>query len=171
MSDLFYDRQEYLEAKKNIPQDILNIAINVDHEHEFFRIIGTILEELESEVRQLDCAVTVRQSVTDALVGLEEDSRTISWWSNYYFIGQEPDSFAKELFWLSSQHGQFFLHQLEELIDGKAESGESCLTIDLVWDYGETFLISILKKYLSSQGYEVKFTGVKHADMSMTIKW
>jgi hypothetical protein len=72
---------------------------------------------------------------------------------------------------LSSPHGQIFLQQLTDRLEGAAESGESCLTIGLVWGYGETFLISILKKYLSSQGYEVEFKDSKNADMSMTIKW
>jgi len=171
MSDFIFDRKEYTQVRSQITQDILDIAIDVDKEHDLFDITEALLDELESESRQLKRAAEVCETVKNELICLPKGSRTISWWTKYYFPVARPESFAKELFWLSSPHGQIFLQQLTDRLEGAAESGESCLTIGLVWGYGETFLISILKKYLSSQGYEVEFKDSKSADMSMTIKW
>lgn len=178
LSDLFPTRESYVIARKSLSSDVFDIAIDVDTETEFFHIVGEIWGELDLDEYLKGVEVGLKQEakqfsalLIDELKGVEKSSIAISWWSSYYVRQTEPKNFSEELFWLSSEHGQLFISQLDERITWAAEEGEGSLAITAMEGYGETLMVPVLTKYLASLGYKTECVDTNDGDVSIKISW
>ena len=178
ISDLFHTRADHHSALEVLDDEVFEIVMSPNRERELSEIVDSIFIDLEVDVRL--------QGVEDRLLmeadGLSSElikslclhdlaTCTVSWWHAYLIRCENPESLAQELWWLSADHGQLFLHQLEERIESATDDGKNTLTVTAYEGYGEVAMVPILRKYLEYMGYEVETNELENKSFSIKISW
>lgn len=178
ISDLFHTRADHHSALEVLDDEVFEIVMSPNREKQLFEVVDSIFIDLDVEVHL--------QGVEDRLIGEADGlaselikslclhdvgTSTVSWWHAYLIRSEDPDSLAQELWWLSSDHGQLFLNQLEELIERATHDGKDTLTVTAVNGYGEVKMIPILRKYLNYMGYQVETNELANKNFSIKITW
>jgi hypothetical protein len=178
IADLFFDRQEYVERRSKLGMNICNLPLDVDEEREFFLILKKLsaalamMQNAETEnKRVLDQGMRKRLQTLGYLKSLDPNSFVMSWWDALFMSYVEPETFAEEVFWLSSEDGGVFLESVKTALTVAANLGRKSAAIDVAAGSAEFYVLSGISQLIVAQGYDLKIQHSKTGDSKIVITW
>ncbi len=178
MSDLMWNRAEYSMTRDLLGKQALDISISKKCEPEFFRIIRTVMESLETEVYRDslrtgldDEAHKVAIQATRELSRLAVDQLSMSWWSSFKFPGIPSVNFSQKVYWLASPSGQRLLERIASEVKISANTGCPRTDVKIPKTSEEFHEREVVERYLELQGYEVMLSEEGDTEATIAISW